>query len=154
MDDKNNPFDILKNLPHFDENFLRDITGMDWNNPAGVIKNLGRGKWPLLDIVETFNEIIVNVEIPGLKKADDVTVKVKGNTLIMEGEKFKDTRTSSDIRVHEQERQFGRFSRTVSLPASVDGKYARATYRQGVLEIRFTKLSDSQAETLKVKFFE
>lgn len=154
MDDKRNPFDIFKHLPHFDESFLRDVTGMDLKDPAGFLKSMGRGKWPPVDIVETFSEVFVTAEIPGLKKAGDVVVKVQGNELILEGEKVTESGNSSSIKVHRQERQHGRFSRTVSLPAAVDGKYARATYRQGVLEIKLTKLSDSQVETLKVNFHE
>lgn len=154
MDDKRNPFEIFKNFPQFDENFLRDLAGTDWNNSASVLRNMGQSKWPPVDIVETFNEIIITVDIPGLKRADDVTVKIRGSALTLEGEKVTDTGGLPNIKVHGQERQQGKFSRTVSLPVAVDGKYAKAAYRQGVLEIKITKLSDGQVETLKINFYD
>ena len=154
MDDKRNPFEMFKHFPQFDEKFLRDLAGMDWDNSSGAFRNMGRSNWPPVDIVETFNEIIVTVDIPGLKRGDDVTVQVRGNELTLVGEKVTDTGNLPNIKVHGQERQHGKFSRTVSLPAPVDGKYARAAYRQGVLEIKITKLSDGQAETLKVNFYD
>ncbi|AGL02359.1 Hsp20/alpha crystallin family protein [Desulfoscipio gibsoniae] len=154
MGDKHDPFEVLKHFPQFDENFLRDLASSGWNNPVDVLKNLGRGKWPPVDIVETLNEIIITVDIPGLKRTDDVRVEVRGNNLTLNGDKVTDTGTLSNSRIHRQERQYGRFSRTISLPVAVNGKYGRATYRQGVMEIRFSKLSDDQAETLKVNFYE
>lgn len=143
MGSKYNPFEILKNLPYIDEEFLREITGLNLPNTGDVFGSFGGAKWPPVNIIETAGEIIVTAEIPGLQNNSDVTVELTGNTLKLEGETSSGFRSLESIKVHKEERRKGKFSRTVSLPAPVDNKNTWATYRYGVLEVRFKKTSDS-----------
>lgn len=152
MTEKRNPFEMFKNIPHFDENFLKDFAGMDWQDPTGFLESLGRPKWPPVDLLETGNELIVLVEIPGLQKAGDVKVEIKNDTLKIEGEIPPGPLTSQTVKTHQQERHRGKFSRGITLPASVNSKSARATYNQGILEIRFIKIPGNQVETLTIDF--
>ncbi len=152
MAGKRNPFEILNNMPFLDEKFFREIAGMDWSDSRDVLNHLGRNKWPPLNLVETTSEIIITAEIPGLEKHSDVLVELKGNTLIINGEIATEAHDLQEVKVHEEERRTGKFSRTVTLPAAINSKSAQATYRQGILEIRLTKILDNQVKSLNIDF--
>jgi|GEM_PF-3164724 len=151
MKSKPNPFQILQHIPYLDEDFFREITGMDWPGPTDVLRCLRQGKWPPVNIVETANQIIVTAAIPGLRQAGDVRVQLKGNILTVEGEIRPETHMLPVVTVHRQERREGKFKRTVTLPVAVNNRGGIATYRRGVLEIKLTKLLD-RAEVLNVDF--
>ncbi|GAF26158.1 molecular chaperone [Moorella thermoacetica Y72] len=148
-----NPLEALKNIPYLDEDFFKEVTGMSWPGPAGLLNRLTRGKWPPVDIVETAGEIIVTVALPGLRQAGDVRVELNGNILRLEGEIYPEIQLLPVVKVHQQEKKQGRFSRSVTLPVAVNSKSARATYQRGLLEIRFIKHPGSQGETLNIEFF-
>jgi len=149
---KYNPFEILKNFSDFDENFLQDITGIDWLEHAEMFNFKGSSKWPRVNIIELFDEIIVTADIPGLQKAGDVSVKINGNKINLEGEVASRNEQLEGVIVHKEERPKGKFSRTITLPAAVVSKGALATYHQGILELKFKKLQDSRVETLSIDF--
>lgn len=153
MTEKWNPFDILKDIPYPDEKFFRGLSGQSWQDPLNMMGQLRREKWPPLNLEETPGEIIVTVEIPGLRKAGDVALTVSVNTLRLEGE-LPRAEAAQETRVHRRERREGKFSRSVTLPAAVDVKSARATYRQGILEIRLAKTEHGQARAININFAE
>lgn len=153
MKSKQNPLEILQNIPYLDEDFLREIAGIDWPDAMDILRRLGRsrGGWPPVNVVETANEIIVTAAIPGLRRSADLRVELKGNILTLEGEIFSDTQALAAATVHREERRAGKFKRTVTLPVAVNIRSAIATYRQGILKIRLAKLPD-QVTTLAVDF--
>ncbi|MDF9407991.1 Hsp20/alpha crystallin family protein [Pelotomaculum isophthalicicum JI] len=107
----------------------------------------------MLNLVETINEIIISVDLPGLQKASDAKVAIKGNTLKIEGVVGYEPHLSEQGSiVHIQERRTGKFCRTVTLPTAVSSNSAQANYRSGILEIKFAKPQDSQAEILNIEF--
>lgn len=155
MTGKSNPFDIFKNFPHFDPNFLQQFANVDWSDPMEAINSISQSnqeKWPPVNIVESYNEVIVTAELPGLKKTSDVTVKVSGNTMSLEGERALEDELLQNVKVLMQERRQGKFTRTINLPTVVSGKFARATYQHGILEIRLTKLKDTHDDILNIDF--
>lgn len=155
MTRERNPFEVLKNIPYLDEDdedFLQDITGMDWPDPAGVLSRLGQGKWPPVDMVETAGEIIITAAIPGLHQATDVRVGLTGNILQLEGETSSELQALPAVKVHQQERRYGKFRRTVTLPVAVHSESPRASYQRGILEVRLAKFRDSQVQVLTIDF--
>ncbi len=110
----------------------------------------GEGPWgPALDVRETENEVVVEVEIPGLAP-EDLDVSVTDGTLTIKGEKkLEREERSGDYRL--AERSSGSFSRTVALPAPVEVKKAEAVHRQGVLTITLPKTEKSRAKKIEVK---
>lgn len=144
-------FDALKGIPYVDEDM---ISNMKWADPNQILKSLKqRHQWPPLDVAETSDEIIIRAAIPGLQYANDVQVEIKGNTITLEGEIKPTTYASSLINVHQEEICQGKFSRTITLPIAINNKGARAAYKQGILEIRISKVQGNQIERLKVSFF-
>jgi HSP20 family protein len=110
----------------------------------------GEGPWgPALDVRETENEVVVEVEIPGLGPGD-LDVSVTDGTLTIKGEK-KLERNGRSGDYHLAERSSGSFARTVALPAPVEVAQAEAVHRQGVLTITLPKTEKSRAKKIEVK---
>ena len=110
----------------------------------------GEGLWgPAIDVRETENEVIVDVEIPGLEPGD-LDVSVTDGRLTVKGEKkLEREEKKGDFRL--AERSYGSFSRTVDLPASVEAEKAEARHRQGVLTVTLPKTEKSKARKIDVK---
>jgi len=110
----------------------------------------GEGPWgPAVDVRETENEVIVEMEIPGLGP-EDLNVSVTDGTLTIKGEKkLEREEKRGDFRL--AERSYGSFSRTVALPKQVKADKAEAVQRQGVLKITLPKTEKSRAKKIDVK---
>jgi HSP20 family protein len=122
----------------FEENVTRDRTG-----------NADLATWaPPVDIYETENELVLKTDLPGLQDKD-IDVRVEGNMLTIRGErKFeKDVNQDNYLRV---ERAYGPFTRSFSLPNTVNSENVRAEYRSGVLTLRMAKLEDSKPKQIKI----
>ena len=152
MVDDGNPFKIFKNMPQFAENILREVSAGDWFDAAGLFNGSGQDRWPLIDISETADGVLVTADLPGLKGSGDVNIELKGNSLFIEGEVSPETQPGMSI--HKQERPRGKFSRVIILPTAVDAKNVQAVYHRGILEIKLAKSPESRAESLNVDFIE
>ncbi|WAH38252.1 Hsp20/alpha crystallin family protein [Alicyclobacillus dauci] len=104
-----------------------------------------------VDVRETQSEVIVTAEIPGLEKKEDVNITVHDNHLHLSG-KIERTTESKDENIHRSERFYGQFSRTVPLPANVDETGAKASYKNGILEVRLRKSNNEHRRQIDVDF--
>ena len=104
---------------------------------------------PKLDVSETDAAVHVSAELPGVNQ-DQIDVEIHADTLRISGEK-KDERVVNEHNFHGVERSFGRFERTITLPAEVDSKQAEATFKDGVLSISLPKLKPVAAQKIAVK---
>lgn len=89
---------------------------------------------PTVEVADEDDVLCVRVEMPGVDP-DDIDVEVTSQQIIVRGE----TRQASggeNHGVYHSERRYGRFSRTIPLPAPIETESAQATYRNGLLEIR------------------
>jgi HSP20 family protein len=88
---------------------------------------------PDVDIFHRNSELVIHADLPGLTK-DDVKVDVTENEVTIEGER---QRQHEDERegLYRSERSYGRFSRVIRLPEGVIADQAKATFKDGVLEI-------------------
>jgi HSP20 family protein len=104
---------------------------------------------PLTDIKETENEFIVKMELPGIKP-EDVEITLKGDTLTIRGEKKEEERTEKEnfLRV---ERSYGAFQRSFTLGTAVKADEVKATYKDGVLEVRVPKAEEAKPKPIKIK---
>jgi HSP20 family protein len=97
----------------------------------------GRTWTPPVDIYETDEALILKAELPGVSK-DDVSIEIHQNTLVLRGQRRHEAEVKED-RYHRVERAYGSFQRSFMLPTLVDQEHVRATYRDGVLELRLPK---------------
>ena len=107
-------------------------------------------RWGLLavDVSEKPESIHVQLEAPGLEK-DDIDIDVQGRQLIVTGRKsYHSERTEGSMVI--SERAFGHFQRVVPLPDQVTAEAARASYRNGVLDIELPRLSPPAARKITV----
>jgi HSP20 family protein len=108
------------------------------------------GDWtPALDAREDKDKYTVAVEIPGLKK-EDINVSVHDGVLTVSGER-KSEKEVKEGTVHRSERYYGKFSRSVSLPAEVRADKVSATYKDGVLTVEIPKAEEAKPKTVEVK---
>lgn len=90
--------------------------------------------WPRLDVHEDEHHIHVEAELPGVD-AEDVEVRIEGDTLLISGEKRAHRRQVA-ASYHVMERSFGHFKRSISLPFTLDARDVEADFSLGVLSIR------------------
>ncbi len=109
-----------------------------------------RGEWfPALDVAETDQELVLHAEVPGIDPKE-IEVTVTGDMLTLKGEK-KEEFEEKDATRHRVERRYGRFSRSIALPSSVDPNQVKATSKDGVLTIRLGKKEESKPRSIQVK---
>lgn len=104
---------------------------------------------PLVDISETRDDIIVNAEVPGMKK-DDIKIIIQDNVLTLKGEKQKE-KEEKDKSYHRVERSYGSFERSFSLPVSIQVDKIKANYKEGVLTIHLPKAEEAKPKEVTVQ---
>lgn len=98
----------------------------------------GVGSWtPVADAWESPDGFFFTLEIPGLAM-EQIVVRVDGESLLVEGEREMD-REKPGEHFHRVEGSYGKFSRRFDLPAAADRSAAAASYKHGVLTVRFPK---------------
>lgn len=103
---------------------------------------------PNVDMFSTQKEIIVEVELPGVKK-DDVEVTISKNTLVIKAIKVE-CFEEEKINYVCMERSFGRLFRTIDLPCPVDTTKVKAAYKDGILIISIPKVEDKRCASTKI----
>ena len=104
---------------------------------------------PTVDVEETDQEFLITAEIPGIKK-DDIKITFENNYLTISGEK-KVKKERKDENFHHMERRYGKFSRTLGIPAGVMLDKIEAEYEQGVLHIKIPKAEEAKPKQIEVK---
>jgi HSP20 family protein len=103
---------------------------------------------PAVDVYEDEHNITLKIEVPGIDEKD-IDIRVENNNLTVHGErKFeKDEKEENYRRV---ERQYGSFTRSFTLPPTVDSENIQADYDKGVLKIRLAKKAEAKPKQIKV----
>ena len=96
---------------------------------------------PFLDIFETSDRYVVEIELPGFDR-HDLSLSICCNMLVIEGLKREETR-SKPVTYICLERRFGRFCRTVEIPPAFDTRGVKAQYDRGVLSVSFPRMKES-----------
>lgn len=104
---------------------------------------------PAIDIYENDNSIIINAELPGMDKKD-VDINVTDNMLTIKGEKKFDKQIKKD-NYHKCERCYGTFSRTFTLPDSVNPDDVKAQFKNGILEVSIPKKERSKPKEITIE---
>ena len=124
----------------FDEAIHRPFFGFNMSPLRHMFQELGSyGEFtPTCDVYEEGNEVVVKSDLPGMRK-EDVDVKLVDNNLIITGERRTEERVERKDFMR-LERSHGSFSRTVGLPEGIDSEHVRASFKDGVLEVRMRKI--------------
>jgi len=112
-------------------------------------EGLSRGWVPPVDIYETEqHELVIKAELPDVKR-EDIGVTFENNVLTLKGERKAEQQISRD-RFQRVERFQGTFSRSFTLPATVDAGKISATYKDGVLTVRLPQREEAQPKQITV----
>ena len=103
---------------------------------------------PVLDMHETENEVVLNFELPGVSEKD-VALSITGDLLTLKGERTVNREFKDDDTYH-AERVYGKFERSVQLPVPVQSEKVKATYRDGVLEVKLPKAEEVKPKAIKI----
>ena len=103
---------------------------------------------PAVDVYEDSKKVVLKLEVPGIEEKD-LDVRVENNTLTVRGErKFEKEEKEENYR--RIERQYGTFTRSFTLPNTVDAEKVNADYDKGVLKITLAKKAEAKPKQIKV----
>ena len=102
-----------------------------------------------VDIWDDAEHVYVEAELPGINK-DDINISIEGGVLSVQGEK-KTSQEKKDKGMRLLERYYGSFSRSFTLPSTVDTQKVNATLKDGVLRIVLNKIETAKAKQIEVK---
>jgi HSP20 family protein len=108
-----------------------------------------RGWAPAIDMIDGKDEMVLRADLPGLTEKD-VDVNVQDSVLTIKGERKSETEEKKDDYYY-CERSYGRFTRSLTLPAGVDADKVKATFKNGVLEVRLPKVAATNGRKIEVK---
>ena len=109
-----------------------------------------RGSWiPAVDIYQTDNHtLVLKLELPDVAR-EDIDLRVENNTLTITGQKQRDKAVKEE-QYHRIERTFGSFSRTFTLPPTVDAGQIGAEFKNGVLTVTLPLREDAKPRQIQV----
>ena len=108
------------------------------------------GSWsPAVDIYDKGSEVVIHAELPGMKK-EDIDVRVENNVLTIRGKKERKEEVKEEG-YFRTERAYGSFSRSFSLPSTVDVTKIGAEYKDGVLTLHVPKAEEAKPRQIDVK---
>ena len=104
---------------------------------------------PNVDMYDRKNEIVVKAELPGMTK-DHIDLTINDGSLTLKGEVKKEEEVKEED-YYSRERSYGSFTRIIVLPAEVDKAKAKATFKNGILEITLPKKEEAKPKEIKVE---
>jgi HSP20 family protein len=112
-------------------------------------EGLATPNWaPAVDIYETDKEIVLKAEIPEMQEKD-IQIKVEDNILSVSGERRMEKEVKEES-YHRIERSYGSFSRSFTLPQTVDRDAIKAVYKEGVLKVTLPKKEEVKPKQIKI----
>src|SRR5437879_1974824 len=103
---------------------------------------------PPVDVYEDDHNITLKIEVPGIDEKD-IDVRIENNTLVVHGErKFEKEEKEENFR--RVERQYGSFTRSFTLPNTVDAEHVQAHYDKGILKVQLGKKAEAKPKQIKV----
>jgi HSP20 family protein len=103
---------------------------------------------PPVDVYEDEHNVILKIEVPGIDEKD-IDVRIENNLLTVHGErKFEKEEKEENFR--RVERQYGSFTRSFTLPTTVNADQAEAHYDKGILKIQLAKKAEAKPKQIKV----
>ena len=103
---------------------------------------------PPVDVYEDEHNVTLKIEVPGIEEKD-IDVRMENHTLTVHGErKFEKEEKEENYR--RVERQYGSFTRTFTLPNTIDPDQVMANYDKGVLKIKLAKKAEAKPKQIKV----
>ncbi len=123
----------------FEESFVR---------PTSFFAPLAEGTLAV-DMYETPDEVVVKAAVPGIKP-QDINISITGDVLTIKGETKQEEKVDKANYIY-QERRYGTFARSITLPTSINADKAEATFEHGVLTLKLPKVEEVKPKVITVK---
>jgi HSP20 family protein len=121
----------------------------DVYSSRGEEKNLMASTWnPSVDIYEQNGNLVLTAEVPGLDE-NDIEVKLEDSTLTIKGDR-KFVKEVNEENYHRNERSYGSFYRSFSLPRNIDQNKIKAESENGILKITMPKKAELKPKNVKI----
>ena len=133
-------FEPLRNLDEFFNNYRLATPWSSWEAEPRI----------KIDVSETNDDYLVKADAPGVAK-DDIKVTVEGNFVTIEFDVKKETEEKEKGKTVRCERYYGTQSRSFALAQDIDESKAKATYKDGVLELTLPKKPSSAKTQLTIE---
>ena len=136
------------------ENPLRELATMEVDRLNHMFSNLygeglSRAWMPPVDIYETGQrEVVIKAELPDVKR-EDISVTFENHVLTLKGERRFDSDVARE-NYQRAERFYGSFSRSFTLPATVDAAKISAAYKDGVLTVRLPQREEAKPKQITI----
>ncbi|HKS75547.1 MAG TPA: Hsp20/alpha crystallin family protein [Terriglobales bacterium] len=138
------PFREFTTLQDRMNRLFRDSYGSEGRDEALTTSTFA----PAVDVYEDEHNVTLKVEVPGIDEKD-IDVRIENNTLTVHGErKFEKEEKEENFR--RVESSYGSFTRTFTLPQTVDAEKVSANYDKGVLKITLPKKAEAKPKQIKV----
>lgn len=130
------PFQEIETIRQQLDNIFEDLT------PAATA-------WmPAVDLIDTGDDYILEVVLPGLK-ADDINIEASRENITLSGERVA-AEVGDDKQVLRRERRYGSFHRVIELPVAIDHEQVSADYTNGILTVHVPKAAEVRNQVVKV----
>eukprot|EP01100_Stratorugosa_tubuloviscum_P003263 TRINITY_DN177_c0_g1_i2.p1 TRINITY_DN177_c0_g1~~TRINITY_DN177_c0_g1_i2.p1 ORF type:complete len:315 (+),score=127.42 TRINITY_DN177_c0_g1_i2:240-1184(+) len=123
------------------------------------VRNINHSTFqPLIDVFETENEFNLQIDLPGMNK-EHIKLQITNEQLIIEGERKSEhiiqnnnnNNNNSTASFRKIERSFGKFKRRLTLPDNIDSNNVKASFKDGVLEIKLAKIHTTQPQFINIE---
>jgi len=140
----------LSNWPSFDRmsslrSELDRLFDLSW---SGRDSGLFGGWTPSLDVFDEKDHFVVTAELPGMKN-EEIDLSFENGVLSISGER-KQSKENKEGETFRSERYFGKFQRSVTLPAAVDSSKITASYKDGILTVTLPKSEAAKPKQIAV----
>ena len=152
------PSDKERALSPFEEmdHWFDDFFHPGWMHPYrhrwpnwGDFEPSFKGRMPKVDVIDRESEIVIHAELPGVNK-DDLDVSMNENAIsIRATTKHEEKEEKGEYFRREMSR--GEFQRTIPLPVNVDAENAKASFKDGIMELTLPKVKKTKRKTIKVE---
>lgn len=130
------PFRMLERFANEIDSVFDDFgLGRTWLSRGNRTPTPSADVWvPQVEVTQQANELVVRADLPGMKK-DDIQVDITDNEVTLSGERRREEETEKGG-LYRSERSYGFFTRSIHLPEGAMTDQAKASFKDGVLEIR------------------
>ena len=132
----------------FEDFWTRPWFGLGWPRRLRALEEV-TPRAPAIEIYEEKDDVVVKAELPGMKR-EDLELNISDNLLTIKGEKKKEEEVK-EKGYYYSERSYGSFTRTVEIPKDVQTDKVRASFNDGVLEIRLPKTEEAKRKEVTIK---
>lgn len=146
---------MVRRDPFRELNTLQERINQMFNQPFGPFmgigseQNLSANFIPAVDIYEDEHNITLTAEVPGVEEKD-LDVRVENGVLTVSGER-KMEHEENQKNFHRVERSYGRFTRSFTLPPTVDTENVKANFDNGVLKITLNKREEAKPKQVQIQ---